>query len=440
MRLFIICSLSLFFMFSCSDDVNNYPVGTDFIENNINITIVDTFSIKAGTFKLDSLVTSSTNRMLLGRLKDEYFGDLKTQTYFQVNNSDFTISTDAVYDSIGLVLNYDTYYYGDTTQVQTYRVHRLLEYFEPEEGDEFYNTSSLDYDETVLGEVSFTPRPNSTTDSIYISLDQYLGEEIFNKIRDNEINTTDDFLQYFNGLTIIPDSVTNSHVLGFNFKSYSDLDDNSSMRIFYTEDDADSSEGNNQVIDFFIPSSGKQFNNITTNLEDTTINTLSNNEITITSDETDELIFAQAGTGISARIEMPTIKDLNVLSDESTTLNAELSFSPLQNSYDDLRPLKDSLAVYVVDNKNRIVSQLTDLDSNLSYAILNQNNDEFNENTYYNIDMGGFVESILASEYDLDYAIMIQFEDYNSVVNAVIIDNLNEDNNNIKLSITYLKY
>ncbi|MGB5420310.1 DUF4270 family protein [Algibacter sp.] len=440
MRLFIISSLSLFFMFSCSDDVKNYPVGTDFIENNINITIVDTFSIKAGTFKLDSLITSSTNRILLGSLKNEYFGNLKAQTYFQVQNSDFSISTSAVYDSIGLVLNYDTYYYGDTTQVQTYKVHRLLEYFEPEEDDEFYNTSSLKYDEEALGEVSFTPRPNSTTDSIYISLDQYLGEEIFNKIRDNEINTTDDFLQYFNGLTIIPDTTNDSHVLGFNFKTYSDLDDNSSMRIFYTEDNADSSEDNNQVIDFFIPSSSKQFNNITTNLEYTAISELSSSEITIASDDTDDLIFAQAGTGIAARIEMPTVKDLNALSDESTTLNAVLTFRPLQNSYDDLRPLKESLAVYIVDNKNRIVSQLTDLDSNIVYAVLNQNNDEFNENTYYSIDMGGFVEAILSSEYDLDYAIMIQFEDYSSVVDAVIIDNLDENNNNIKLTITYLKY
>ena len=440
MRLFIISSLSLFFMFSCSDDVKSYPVGTDFIEDEINITIVDTFSIKAGTFKLDSLVTSGSNRLLLGSLKDAYFGDLNSQTYFQVNNSDFTISSNAVYDSIGLVLNYDTYYYGDTTQVQTYKVHRLLEYFEPEDGDDFYNTSKLEYDETVLGEVSFTPRPNSATDSVYIALDEYLGEEIFNKIRDNEIINTDDFLQYFNGLTVIPDTASGNHVLGFNFKSYSDLDDNSSMRIFYTEDNGDSSEDNNQVLDFFIPASSNQFNSIETNLESTTLNTLSDSEVTIASEDTEELIFAQAASGICARIEMPTIKDLNAISDESTTLKAELIFSPLKNSYNDLRPLQESLNVYIVDSKNRIISQLTDLDGNVVYAILDQNNDEFDENTYYSIDMGNFVETILNSEYDLDYAIMIQFESYSNVVDAVVIDNLGEDNDSIKLSITYLSY
>ncbi|MEP3837118.1 MAG: DUF4270 family protein [Algibacter sp.] len=440
MRLFLISSLSLLFMFSCSEEVNNYPVGTDFIDNDINIVIVDTFSVKAFTFKIDSLVTSSTSRMLLGNLKDEYFGDLNAQTYFQVNNSNFSISSDAVYDSIGLVLNYDTYYYGDTLQPQTYKVHRVLEYFEPEEDVDFYNTSKLKYDEEALGEVTFTPRPNSATDSIYISLNTVIGEEIFNKIRDNEINNTDDFIRYFYGLTVIPDATTNSHVLGFNFKSYSDLNENSSMRIFYTEDNGDSSEDNDQVLDFFIPDASKQFNAISTNLDNTIISSLSGTEVNISSEDTDQLIFAQAGTGISARIEMPTIKDLKALSQESTSLNAELTFKPLKGSYDATKPLKESLVVYVVDSKNRIVSQLTDLDSNASYAVLNQDNSEFDENTYYSIDMSGFVELILNSEFDLDYAIMIQFEDYDTVVDTLIIDNRDEDNDNIKLSVTYLNY
>ncbi|KAA5823343.1 DUF4270 domain-containing protein [Algibacter amylolyticus] len=440
MKLFLISVFSLLFMFSCSEEVNNYPVGTDFIDNDINIVIVDTFSIKAATYKIDSLITSGTSRMLLGHLKDEYLGNLTAQTYFQVNNSDFSISTNAVYDSIGLVLNYDTYYYGDTLQPQTYKVHRLLEFFEPVEDDDFYNTSKLKYDEEALGEVTFTPRPNSATDSIYIALNTNIGEEIFNKIRDNEINTTDDFVQYFNGLTVIPDATTNSHVLGFNFKSYSDLIDNTSMRIFYTENISDSSEGNDQVIDFFIPNTSMQFNSISANLDNTTISGLSTTGTTISSDDTNQLIFAQAGTGISARIEMPTVKDLKSLSNESAALNAELTFKPLKGSYDASKPLKESLLVYVVDGQNRIVSQLTDLDSNASLAVLNQADNEFDENTYYSIDMSGFVEMIWNSEFDLDYAIMIQFEDYNSVVDALIIDNLNENNDNIKLSVTYLNY
>lgn len=427
-------------MCSCSDDIKNYPVGSDFIENNISIKIIDTFSVNAGTFKLDSLVTSGTGRILLGSVKDAYFGDLVAQTYFQVNNSNFSISSSAVYDSIGLILNYDTYHYGDTTHLQTYKVHRLLDDFEPKEGYEFYNLSKLEYDEAVLGEVSFTPRPNSTSDSIYIPLNKDLGEDIFNKIRDNDINTVDDFLQYFKGLTVIPDTVTNSHILGFNFKSYSDLNNNTSMRLFYTEDVDDSSEDNNQVIDFFVSSTSKQFNAINNILDNTLMDYLPDQETTISSHDTNELIFAQAGTGISARIELPTIKNLNALSSQSTALKAELTFSPLTNSYSNAQPLKDSLAVYVVDHKNRIVNQLTDIDSNAAYAVLNQNDDEFNQNTYYSVDMSGFVETILASNYDLNYAIMVQFLDYNKTVDRIVIDDFDENNNNIKLSVAYLSY
>ena len=406
-------------MFSCSDDVKSYPVGTDFIEDEINITIVDTFSIKAGTFKLDSLVTSGSNRLLLGSLKDAYFGDLNSQTYFQVNNSDFTISSNAVYDSIGLVLNYDTYYYGDTTQVQTYKVHRLLEYFEPEDGDDFYNTSKLEYDETVLGEVSFTPRPNSATDSVYIALDEYLGEEIFNKIRDNEIINTDDFLQYFNGLTVIPDTASGNHVLGFNAQTSEKIDGNSSMRLYYTIKD-DDNEDNNYYVDFVISSAAKQFNEIETDLTNTILVGFVDNEEIKLSTETDNLIFTQAGSGITARIEIPAIKNLLEISENATTLSAELTFIPLKGSYNENNPLPETLAVYIVDHKNRIIKELLDVKGDITSATLHKDENEFGANTYYSVDLSGFVEEILLSNTNLNYALMVQYEDSSNNVMMLV--------------------
>ena len=58
MRYFIISVLSLVFVLSCSTDETTYEVGRDFIDNEIQVRVIDTFSIKAGTFKLDSLITS----------------------------------------------------------------------------------------------------------------------------------------------------------------------------------------------------------------------------------------------------------------------------------------------------------------------------------------------------------------------------------------------
>ncbi|KJD33580.1 hypothetical protein PK35_07000 [Tamlana nanhaiensis] len=442
MRIYLLSALVLLLLCSCSSEVSNYPVGSDFIDSNVNIKIIDTFTINAGTFKLDSLLASSTSRILIGSKQDDNFGQLISQSYFQVKNSVFSISSEAVYDSIGLVLHYDNYYYGDTTQVQTYKVHRVTEYFEADTDDDaFYNGSKLQYDAEALGEVSFVPRPNTTTDSIYIPLDYNLGKELFEKIRDKDITTTDDFVRYFNGLTVIPDTTANSHVLGFKFLSDTTIDDNSGMRIFYTQDTDDTSEDNSKQLSFYVSSASEQFNAISANLEDTPLNHFENYETTISSEETNNKIFTQAGVGICARIEIPTLKLLNALSDASSVLKAELTFAPEIKNDSDKKFLKESLVVYVVDHKNRIVSQLTDIEGIEAYATLSSDEDEFNQNTYYMVNLSGFVQNILTSETDLNYALMIQFEDYDKTVDSVVINRLDENGNNaIKLAVTYLNY
>ena len=73
-------------------------------------------------------------------------------------------------------------------------------------------------------------------------MDDVLGEEIFNKIVDNDINNSDDFLQYFKGLAIVPDTSESNHVLGFNASTSSRYYGNSSMRLYYTIKDDDSED------------------------------------------------------------------------------------------------------------------------------------------------------------------------------------------------------
>ncbi|MCB4809457.1 DUF4270 domain-containing protein [Tamlana sp. 62-3] len=442
MRLFLVSGLIFLLALSCSEEVSNYPVGTNFVDSDINITIMDTFSIKAGTFRLDSLITSSSSRILIGSEYDDNFGQVKAQSYFQLNPASFTISDDAVYDSIGLVLHYDNYYHGDTTKLQTYRVHRVTEYFEPvDDAYAFYNLSELSYNAEPLGEASFIPRPNTTTDSIYIPLDYNVGLEIFEQIRDNEIISSDEFFQYFYGVTVIPDYTANAHVLGFKFSSDETIDDNSGMRIFYTEDTDDTSADNDKQFSFYVSTEADQFNAIDADLESTLINYFDDSETIISSEDTNNKIFTQAGLGICARIEMPTLRDLNAISDNSNVLKAELTFYPEIIDSDSKSELPDTFEVYVVDHKNRIVTQLTDIDGNTAYAVLSGDDDEFNQNTYYTIDMSGFVQTVLASETDLNYALMIQFADYDKIVDNVVIKTTDDEGHpNINLAVTYLNY
>jgi hypothetical protein len=440
MRYLIIGFISFVFLASCTTDDTTYEVGSDFIDNNIQVRVIDTFSIKAGTVKLDSLATSSTNRILLGSIIDENLGHLSAKSYLQLITSSFSIDSDAVYDSIGMILNYDNYYYGDTTKIQTYKLHRITETFEPEEGTSFYNTSSLLYDKTeTLGEITFTPKPNKATDSLFIKMDDVLGEEIFNKIVENDINTSDDFLQYFKGLAIVPDTSENSHVLGFNTQTTESTVGNSSMRLYYTIED-DDSEDNSYFIDFVISAAAKQFNEIETDLSATDLGDFEDGEEIKSSETSNDLIFTQAGSGISMRIEIPSIKRLSELSENSTTLSAALTFKPLKGSYNEDNPLPETMLVYVVDHKNRIIKQLSDIDGNTVSAILNEDDDEFDENTYYTIDSSGFVEEILYTETNLNYALMVQYATFSNKVNNLVIENDPTTNNEVKLSVKYLNY
>jgi hypothetical protein len=439
MRYFIIGVFSIIYLSSCTNDDTTYEVGNDFIESKFQVRVIDTFSIKAGTYKLDSIITSSTSRILLGSVIDEDLGHLSAKSYLQLVTSTFSLSTDAVYDSIGMILNYDTYYLGDTTKLQTYKLHRITEDFIPKEGDAFYNTSSLNYESESLGEISFTPKPNKETDSLFIKMDNVLGEEIFNKILYNDINNSDDFLQYFKGLAIIPDTSQSNHVIGFNALASSGTTGSSKMRLFYTIKD-DDNEDNSYYLDFFISNTAKQFNEIDTDLSGTTLGDFEDVEEIKLSENTNNLIFAQAGSGVTARIEMPSIKKLLEFSENATTLSAELTFNPLKGSYDENNPLPELLLVYVVDHKNRIIQQLTDIDDNTVYAYLNKEDNEFDENTFYHVDLSGFVEDILLSETDLNYALMIHYENYTNNVNSMVIENNLGTSKRVKLSVKYLNY
>jgi len=429
---FILLFLSLIVFISCNDDLKTYPVGDDFVDSDVSIKVIDTFSLKCGTFMLDSIVTSNTNRILVGSVIDTNLGHITSQSYMKLMAASFDIDASARFDSIGFVLNYDTYYYGDTTVTQNYKIHRVTNIIEPDEGASLFNTSSFPFDNEVLGELTFTPKPHKDSDSLYIPIKYDLGKEIFDKIKDNEINNYDDFEQFFNGVTIVPNTSLDSHVLGFQF-STSGLIKNSGMRIYYTVED-DDSENNDYTLDLNVEAS-QQFNHIENNRLNTPLESLDTYETIISSFLTNHLIYAQGGTGISARVEIPYLENLKKLSENGTVLDGQLQFYPLKGSYSENNPLNESLTVYIVDHKNRVIGEL---DSN---AILtNEENNEFNQNTFYTVDLSYYIQEILNATYTLNYALMFQFSDYNKTVNRILIEDDNVEEFKMKLTISYLTY
>ena len=88
----------------------------------------------------------------------------------------------------------------------------------------------------------------------------------------------------------------------------------------------------------------------------------------------------------------------------------------------------------------RIIKELLDINGNITSALLNAEEDEFGANTYYSVDLSGFVEEILLSNTNLNYALMIQYEDFSNSVSNIVIEHDASTNNEVKLSVKYLNY
>ncbi|UMB59881.1 DUF4270 domain-containing protein [Lutibacter sp. A80] len=428
----LILFLSFTAFIACESDTDTYTVGEDFLDVDTKVIVTDTISIETSTIQLDSVNTTNPTRLLIGALQDQDFGNLKSKTFFNLLTSTYDINNDATFDSIGIILYYDTYYYGDTTKTQTFKVHEIIENFEShnEDDDNFYNTSTLEYSDTTLGELTFTPYPNKK-DSIYIPINQDFGSDLFEKLQDNDINNSDDLYQIFKGLTIAPDENSNA-VLGFSQPS-------TVMRMYYTikgEDDED----NDYYNDFTIQSYTQSFNQTTSDKSNTVLNSIESYTDILSTKNTGNLAYIQSGTSFNMRVEFPAIENLNELEQNSTAINATLKFYPTLESYDTSETGVDSLAVYVIDKKNRVVSQLSSLSGSSVYATLSSQNDEFDSENYYTVDLTYFVEQVLTSTYDLDYALLFQLPNNNNGVNKVNIYDADNSDKSMKLSVTYLLY
>ncbi len=432
---FILLLLSFTALISCGDDSKAYLVGEDFINLDSKLVLIDTLTLQTSTIQLDSVVTSGAARILIGAIKDPVFGNLTSQSFLRLVPKDFFIDEKAIYDSIALILRYDRYYYGDTLQVQTYRIHEITDKFEPKDKDQtqFYNTSTLNYNNEILGERSFKAYPNKK-DSINITLKHSFGENLFNNIQNKTIENIDDLDKIFKGIAVVPDN-NNNTVLGFNLN----VAKSSVIRLYYTLDDGLNSD-NDRYKDFDI---FELFNNITSDKTTTLLNSITDGEYILPSDKTNNKMYIQSGTSLNMRIEVPYTRDLTSLESKNggTVINATLKMYPDPKSHNENISSIESLNVFVIDNKNRLVKQLFDPSGNPVNAILKSYNSELNYDYYYSADITSFINEIQTSLYLTKYALMFQLPNNNQSVDKLLIyDSASGKETKMKIELTYLLY
>lgn len=435
----------LFFLItilSCGTDTDagEFVVGSDYLALDNKVVLIDTVTVEMSTINFDSLVTSSQSRILIGNYDDPVFGKVKSNSYFQLASSSYTLNnggsdtetTNYVFDSIAMILKYDNYYYGDTTKVQTFDIHRLTQKVKPNsEDDSFYNNSVLSYSDESIGTISYKPRPIEK-DSITIKMNDAFGAALFQKLKTREITDFDSFSEYLKGLALVSSTANSSSVIGFHAAT-------SKIRLYYSKYQADTEE-TPYIIDFTISEATKQFNSISLDKTGTLLQNLPIASSKLSSSLTNRQGFIQSGTGVACRIDFPNIKQLKYISDKGAIVSAELLLKPINNSFSEQYPLADSLKVYVADNLNRISGSLENGAGAYVYGALNKKSDEFNENLGYVIPIGSFLQKEMWKQSDSRSSLILTLPVISKAVNRIVLGDQKHPNNKIQLKIYYTSY
>ena len=434
--------LFLLSLFSCGTDTDTgeFTVGSDYLALSNKVILIDTVTVNMSTINFDSLATSNRGRILIGNYDDPVFGKVKSDSYFQLSADTYALnsvgsdteSTNYVFDSISMILKYDRYYYGDTTKVQTFNIHRLTQKVKPNTNDSnFYNNSTLTYSSESLGTISYKPRPKEK-DSINIKMSKEFGEALFQKIKKREVSDFDSFTEYLKGLVLVPENSNSSNIIGFSVST-------SKVRLYYSKYQSDN-EAASLIVDFSILDATKQFNSIALDKTGTIIQNLPASTGRLSSLQTNNQGFIQSGTGVACRIDFPNIKQFKNISTNGAIVDAELILKPVNNSYSEKYPLADSLTVYVGDNLNRISGTLVNSAGTSVYGKLSQKSDEFNENVGYSISVGNFLQKEMLKQSDSKSALILTLPGIAQSVNRLVLGDQKHLNNKIQLKIYYISY
>jgi hypothetical protein len=433
--LWFLCPL-LGTLIACSEDLNgsDFLAGDQFTDSNLRVVFTDTLSVETSTMKFDSIITSQATRILVGSYSDPIFGKIRAASYFQLVPSGYTIDSEAEFDSIVMFLTPDNYFYNDTLQTNTIHIKRVTERLRPNEGDSFYNTSSVAFGANDLGVLEYRPRP-MVADSLEIRMDDAFGLDIYGQLQEKLITSQDQFNDYVKGITLQPGPDDNGSVIGFSHGS-----DLSFIRLYFSVAGVDDRE--QDYLDFTINTSSSPipfFNSITAKDPIGPLATLVDEEDHLPSTLSDNRIYIQSGIGMATRIQFPSVKSIYDIPGEGTILGATLKIKPGPGTYNDHLVLRDVLNVYLVDKKNGLVEQLTLGGSETLTATLNRDNEEYGD-IYYEMPLGSYIEKLLLAEAVTGEAIILLPDDYNSTVDRFVLNGDKNLDYRTTLELTYVIY
>ncbi len=416
-------------LFACTQN-NDDPltIGEEWINSDTKVIFIDTMKVQTSTIQLDSILMN-TERILTGSYQDSYLGKIQTKSYLYLNYTSFnSINSHSEYDSIALILMHDNYFYNDTLQPQFLKVSEITDDLKPIENDVYYNTNEIESSNFPLANFSYHPNPIKN-DSIHIRLDDAFGEQLFNEIKHDEINDANEFYERYKGL-IVENTQDNASVIGFS--------ENSILRLYYKNESEFEEEAEYQK-DFNVLF-WNSFNNIQTNKENTVLSDLETEEDEVSSISNNNESYAQAGTGILTKIDIPHYESIYDIQGEGTIVGAKLKLPVKANSESDNLYISDSLRIIILNSNHTPFDELKQTKEDAAViGILNRKNNEFNE-LFYEFDIKSFLELKLREPFTEYYLGVYPVNFQNSVERIVFENNPSKEEKRATLELTYALY
>ncbi|WP_163324744.1 DUF4270 family protein [Draconibacterium mangrovi] len=435
----IIVLVGWLFLLSCHDDESlMVSLGDNYINNQTNVALIDTIQILLSTVKMDSIPTSESSYLLCGSYTDADLGKISATAYAQIGMPSADIDDDEIFDSIVICMNYSGMAYGDTLLPQTFRVHRVREDIEPNDDYDaepyLYNTTTFNYDENPLGSQTIVPKPNFH-DTLAIRLNDALGLEFLSYLRDDddELQSTSEFLDYFQGVALVPGDENNS-ILSF------DVDTSFQIRI-YTHIIKET-KVNKSYTFVHQSTSHNHFNNVSNDVSGMALEQAITQTGEVSSGLLNKRSYLLASLGYTTRIDFPGISKILEVQYKNILYKAELVLKPLSGTYKNKGELPENLILYTSDKKNNVVEELTDQDDYSIPATFYY--DEFyDEYTQYIFDITDFIYTELSDGYvdpEDGLLVMLPETEYGGTLDNIVFDARSLSNYRPTLNLYYVFY
>jgi hypothetical protein len=388
-KIFIYSVLIFLISVSCDDNPDTLPLGKEIMKPSSRLVLIDTFSIKTSTVIIDSLPTSGTDILLTGIYDDKNLGKIAAKSFFQIGFPNYSIKEQEFFDSISLIITYNGYSYGDTSIMQKLTVRKLSEKLILKDQNYFYNTSSLDYEQNPVGEISFYPRP-STGEKIAISLDKSFGQEIFDYVYDSQDNEfkEKEFNNFLKGLVLVPDEMNGNSIIGYT------VNDTSLCIKIYTH----TIEAEEVTREMLLPVTNTelQFNQISCDWNNNIVFKNHRQRNAIPASATENMTFINAGLGMYTKMTFPTLPAM-VEFENCVLIRALLYYKPAFGANMDL-PDAGDFSLYQTGKYNTLDDLLIYSDGTPIRPVLSID-ELYNEKTWYSFDITDHMINDLSDRY-----------------------------------------